>query len=72
MDFFGIGFGELILILVVALALLGPRRIVQLGSELGKILHNLRSTGASLSAQIERELTADEKHESPDKDRKTG
>jgi sec-independent protein translocase protein TatA len=42
MDFFGIGFGELILILLLALIIWGPRRIPEIARNLGKTMPHHR------------------------------
>lgn len=42
MNVFGIGFGELLFILVVALLVLGPGKMVELARNLGKSLRDLQ------------------------------
>ena len=56
MDFFGIGFGEIILILVVALVIWGPSRIAEIGLKLGKVTRALRKATFDLTTQVTREL----------------
>ena len=76
MDFFGIGFGEVILILVVALIIWGPNRIVEIGMKLGKITRALRKATFDITNQVTRELEstvekqispADKGHQADDK-----
>ena len=56
MDFFSIGFGEALVILVVALIVFGPGRIVEIGRTLGKITRTLRKASFDLTAQVTKEL----------------
>lgn len=56
MDLFGIGFGEIVLILVVALVIFGPGRIVEIGLKLGKIARTLRKVTYDLTTQVTKEL----------------
>ena len=61
MDFFGMGMGEILLILVVALLIWGPGRIVEIGRTLGKLTSTLRKASTDLTTQITRELEVEEK-----------
>lgn len=65
MDFFGIGTGEVLLILVVAIIVFGPGRIVEIGRTLGKIMNTLKKASFDLTSQITRELEGEEKHHPP-------
>ena len=62
MDFFGIGMGEVLLILVVALIIWGPGRIVEIGRTLGKIVRTLKKASFDLTAQVTKELEGKEEH----------
>ncbi len=64
MDFFGMGIGEILLILVVALIVWGPGRIAEIGKTLGKMVHNLKKATSDLTAQITNE-TEDQEKEPP-------
>ncbi len=52
MEFFGMGTGEILLILVVALIIWGPGRIVDIARTLGKMVHALKKATSDLTAQI--------------------
>ncbi len=65
MDFFGIGMGEILLILVIALIVWGPGRIVEIGRTLGKIVRTLRKASSDLTAQVTKELEKEEKDPPP-------
>ena len=56
MDFFGIGFGELILILLVALIIWGPRRIPEIARTLGRMVHALKKASSDMTTEITREI----------------
>jgi Tat protein translocase TatB subunit len=53
---FGIGFPELILILVLALIILGPRQIPELAKSLGRGIAELRRMSEDLKGSIEEDL----------------
>jgi sec-independent protein translocase protein TatB len=56
----GISFGELILIMFVALMVFGPRRLPEIGRMIGKVLNELRKATDELKYTIDREVRADE------------
>ena len=51
-----IGFQELILILVVALLIFGPKKLPELGRSLGKALGEFRRASNEIKQSIEKEL----------------
>ncbi len=65
MDFFGIGMGEVLLILVIALVIWGPGRVVGIGKTLGKVVHTLRNMSSDLTSQVTKELEKEEKAHPP-------
>lgn len=65
MDFFGIGMGEILLVLVVALIIWGPRKMPELASKLGKMVRILRKAAFDLTAQVTKEIEEDEKKGPP-------
>ena len=70
MDFFGIGSGEVLLILVVALIVLGPGRIVEVGRTLGRIARTLKKASFDLTSQVTKELEIEEKKTPPQSEKK--
>ncbi len=56
MDFLGVGGWEIFLIIIVALFLWGPGRIVEISRTLGKIVANLKKMTSELTTQITEEL----------------
>ena len=57
---FGLGFGEIVIILVLALVLLGPQKLPEVAKQLGKGLRDFKRATDDLKGQFERELYADE------------
>lgn len=56
MDVFGIGGTELIVILLLAAIVLGPRRLAVSARELGKLIRNLKGYFQALSDDLGHEL----------------
>jgi len=65
MDFLGMGLGEILLILVVALIIWGPGRIVEIGRTLGKIARTLKKASFDLTSQITKEIEDTDKKRPP-------
>lgn len=57
---FDIGFGELLLIAVVALVVLGPERLPGAARTLGALLRRARDGWNSVRSEVEREMQTDE------------
>jgi sec-independent protein translocase protein TatB len=58
---FGLGFGEILIILVLALILLGPARLPEVAKQLGKGLRDFRKATDDLKGQFEREMYAEDR-----------
>jgi sec-independent protein translocase protein TatB len=58
---FGLSFGEIVIIAVLALLLLGPERLPEAAKTLGKGLRDLRKATDDIKDQVEREIYADER-----------
>lgn len=57
---FGLGFGEVLIILVLALVLLGPQRLPDVAKQLGKGLREFRKATQDLKQQFETEIYSTE------------
>ncbi len=57
---FGLGFGEILIILVLALILLGPQRLPDVAKQLGRGLRDFKKATDDLRGQFERELYAED------------
>ncbi len=62
---FGLSFGEIVIIAVLALLLLGPERLPEAAKTLGKGLRELRKATDDLKDQVEREIYPDERKTKP-------
>lgn len=49
---FGIGSGELLLLLVIALIVLGPERMPKMARDVGKVMNDLRRTSEELQQEL--------------------
>ncbi len=56
MGFFGIGIGEILLILIFSLIVWGPGRMVEISRTLGKLVHTLRKVTSDLTATMTKEI----------------
>ena len=61
MEFLGMGMGEVLVILLVAIVVMGPRRITEVGRTMGKIVGSLRRATFDLTAQVRKELEEQDK-----------
>ena len=59
---FNIGPMELILILLVALVIVGPKRLPEVGRSIGKSLRELRRASEDVRSSFEASLDDDERH----------
>ena len=58
MNFFNIGTAELLLIFVIALVVVGPRRLPEIARSFGKIVSDVRKMSQDFTAQMSQELDA--------------
>jgi len=56
MNFLGMGPGELLLILIIALIIFGPGKLPELGRALGKSIREFRRASQDLTAELTKEL----------------
>ena len=65
MEFFGMGILEIVLILVIAMIIWGPGRMVDIGRTLGKMVHTLKKATFELTTQVSKEMEEKEKEHPP-------
>ena len=71
MDFLGIGAPEIILVLLLAFVIFGPKRIVEMSRDAGRVLRNLSRDASAIQKQIEEEFSADKTVKPPGADKST-
>lgn len=54
-----LGFGEILVILLIALIVFGPTRLPEMGRTIGRSLREFRRTASDLRAEIESDLDDD-------------
>lgn len=57
MDILGVGFPELIFILIIAMMIFGPRRLPEIAAKAGKIVRDIRGMSQGLLLEWQREIT---------------
>jgi sec-independent protein translocase protein TatA len=55
-----IGFGEILVILVLALVIFGPKRLPDMGRSIGRSMREFRRAASDLRAEIETDLDVEE------------
>ena len=58
---FGLGFGEIVIVAILALVLLGPDRLPDAAKTMGKVIRDLRKATDGLKGQLEAEMYSVEK-----------
>jgi len=61
MDFMSVGTSEILMILLVALVVVGPNKVVELGRTLGRAMRAVRKASFDLTSAVSRELDLEEK-----------
>ncbi len=63
MDFFGIGFQEVVVVLVIALLVLGPAKMTDVAKTMGKVVRDLRRASSEVPKLLSME--EDDKPQQP-------
>ena len=70
MDFMAVGTSEILMILLVAILVVGPNRIVEVARTIGKIMRTLRKASFDLTSTITKELDEEKETHSPSTEKK--
>ena len=65
MNIFGVGLPEVTVILVLALLIFGPKKLPELGKQLGKTLKSLKKASNEFQNEIDKVVNEEDKDESP-------
>ena len=66
MNIFGVGLPEVTVILILALLIFGPKKLPELGKQLGKTLKSLKKASNEFQNEIDQVMNKDDKDESPE------
>lgn len=61
MDFVGIGTQEILMILLVAILVIGPNRIVEFGRTIGKVSRAIKKASIDFTSAVTKEMDLEEK-----------
>jgi len=65
MNIFGVGLPEVTVILILALLIFGPKKLPELGKQLGKTLKSLKKASNEFQNEIEQVMNEEDKEVSP-------
>ena len=65
MNIFGVGLPEVTVILILALFIFGPKKLPELGKQLGKTLKSLKKASNEFQNEIDKVMNEEDKEESP-------
>lgn len=69
---FGLGWQELIIILIIALVIFGPRKLPEIGKSLGQAINSFKESTKKVQDKAEEELRNIENSNNDSKSDKTG
>ena len=65
MNIFGVGLPEVTVILILALLIFGPKKLPELGKQLGKTLKSLKKASNEFQNEIDQVMNEEDKDASP-------
>ena len=65
MNIFGVGLPEVTVILILALLIFGPKKLPELGKQLGKTLKSLKKASNEFQNEIDQVMNEEDTFESP-------
>jgi len=71
MDLMGVGTAEVLMILLVALLVIGPNKVVEFARTMGKIMHTIKKASFDMTSSLTKELELEEeKKRAPNTEKK--
>ncbi len=71
MDLMGVGTAEVLMILLVALLVIGPKKVVEFGRTMGKIVRTIKKASFDMTSSLTKELgLEEEKKRAPNTEKK--
>ncbi len=64
MDFLSVGASEILMVLLVALLVVGPNKVVGMAQTLGKVMRSIRKASGELTSAVTREMEAEDHEKS--------
>ena len=65
MNIFGVGLPEVTVILILALLIFGPKKLPELGKQLGKTLKSLKKASNEFQNELDQVINVEDKEEFP-------
>ena len=70
MDFLAVGSQEILMVLLVAILVVGPNKIVEVARTMGKIMRTIKKASFDLTSTITKELDEEEKSRTASEEKK--
>ncbi len=65
MDFLSVGASEILMVLLVALLVVGPNKVVEMARTLGKVMRSVRKASSELTSAVTREMEIEDREKRP-------
>jgi Sec-independent protein translocase protein TatA len=65
MDFLSVGSAEILMVLLVALLVVGPNKVVGYAQKFGQIMRSVRKASSELTSAVTREMELEDREKSP-------
>ena len=65
MDLMGVGTAEVLMILLVAILVIGPNKVIEFARTMGKITRTIKKASLDLTSSVTKELESEDKEKSP-------
>ncbi len=65
MDFLSVGASEILMVLLVALLVVGPNKVVEMARTFGKVMRSIRKASSELTSAVTREMEMEDREKRP-------